>query len=99
LKEEGPVVAPSPSSSLKLPDGLPNMEDVLKELSVALTAFKTPSRDKFEMLWLRGIISGVKINEEIFSDYLYYCGLEEGLIELRENAGALVKKPQANART
>jgi hypothetical protein len=100
LKEKRAVGGTSVfSSSLKLPEELPSVEESLKKLSAALTALETPGLDQSEVLRLRGIIAGVKIYKEIFADYLDYRGLEERLVELEEKYESLVKKSQANAPT
>ena len=80
------------SSSLKLPEELPSVEESLKKLSAALTALETPGLDQSEVLRLRGIISGVKIYKEIFADYLNYCELERRLAELEDK---YAKRPKS----
>ena len=80
-----------------LPQDLPSIEETLKILAAALEALKTPGLDKAEVLRLRGIISGVKVYQELFAEYVHYRELEEELVEARRKYAELLKKVQGNA--
>jgi hypothetical protein len=85
------------STELALPQDLPSIEETLKILAAALEALKTPGLDKAEVLRLRGIISGVKVYQELFAEYVHYRELEEELVEARRKYAELLKKVQGNA--
>lgn len=71
------------SSKLELPEGLPSIEEALKMLVGTLKALDEPGLDKTEIFRLRGIISGYKIYQELFSNYVNYRQLEVELVDLR----------------
>lgn len=77
LKRLGLVVVvarkntPTTTTSLKLPDELPTIEDVMKILTSALQALKQPGIDQTEVIRLRSLIQAVKICKELFADYAH----------------------------
>jgi hypothetical protein len=87
------------SSSFRIPQELPSVEDALRTLTAALKALEEPGIDYAEIQRLRSLIAGVKIYKQIFADYLNYCELEERLKELEGKYAELVKnkKSQTNA--
>lgn len=92
------------SSDLKLPEELPTVEDALKTLSAALKALEQPGLAQTEVLRLKGIIHGIKVYKELFTDYANYRRIENELVELRQALGetreayeTLAKKPKNNA--
>lgn len=94
LKEEKMVCGRTvfSSTSLTLPEDLPNIEEVLKVISAAVKALDSPGLDKTEVLRLDRIISGMKVYKDIFADYLDYRGIEERLSILEKKYDDLDKK-------
>jgi len=58
------------SSELELPDELTSVEEALKTLAAALKSLDSPELERNEILRLKCIISGAKINEELLGDYI-----------------------------
>jgi hypothetical protein len=88
---------------LKLPEELPSVEEALKTSSAALKALEQPGLGHAEVLRLKGIIQGVKVYKELFTDYVDYRGIEKELVELRQALAemreayeTLAKKPKDN---
>ena len=82
----------SSSSSLKLPEELPSIEETLKTLAGALEALKSSGLEKNDVFRLRTIITGAKVYKDLLSDYINYRGLEAELLELREKYAEFSKK-------
>jgi hypothetical protein len=87
------------SSKLDLSKELPSIEDSLKTLSASLKALETPGLSKTEISRLRSIISGCKIYQERFADFLNYRELEQRLIELEGKYAALNQKVSKSQST
>jgi hypothetical protein len=101
-EEEGKKID---SSSFAEPKEIPSIENILKNLNIAMEQLKSTSGlDKNEILRLRGYISACKIYKELLEDYLDYRGLEVELVksekkyqELKEQYAELAKKTANNA--
>ena len=80
------------SSTLKLPENLPSIEDQLRVLAAVIDELQTPGLDKDEVMRLRTIINGVRAYKEQFVDYVGYREIEEKveklIKELRRLEGA-----------
>lgn len=72
------------SSKLELPEELISVEETLKRMVAALNALDVPGLEKSEVLRLRGIIIGAKMYKDILADYINYRGLEEELLEVKQ---------------
>ena len=82
---------------LKLPERLPSVEEELKILAAAVEALRQPGLSRAEVSRLHNIIVGVKVYQELFVQFVDYCGLEAEVLELRrqlasENAKAFTKE-------
>ncbi|MCW4018009.1 MAG: hypothetical protein NWF00_04935 [Candidatus Bathyarchaeota archaeon] len=94
----------STTSKEFMPAELPSVEEMLRKMVAAVNALETSALDKSEVLRLRGIITGVKVYQELLAEYLDYRGLEAELLnlrakygELRQKYDALVKKSKDDA--
>jgi len=81
---------------LKLPERLPSVGEELKILAAAVEALRQPGLSRAEVSRLHNIIQGVKVYQELFVQFVDYCGLEAEVLELRrqlasENAKASSK--------
>jgi hypothetical protein len=83
---------PTTTSNIEIPEELFSVEEILKELHVAVMGLKTPGLDKTEVIRLRGIISGCKVYKEMLVDYMEYRGLEAELLEWKAKYEQLAKK-------
>jgi hypothetical protein len=95
LKEEKKSCSKVFSSTLRLPDALPSVEEQLKVLAGALAALEAEGLDPAETLRLRTIIQGVKIYKELLADYVDYRGLERELEEWKEKYAVLAKNKKS----
>ena len=80
----------------KLPERLPSVGEQLKVLNEAIQALRQPGLSRAEASRLHNIIVGVKVYQELFVQFVDYCGLEAEVLELRrqlasENAKASSK--------
>ena len=89
------------TSSLRLPEELPSIEETLELLTAALKALERPGLEQSEVLRLRSVIQDVKTYKELFTDYVDYRGIETDLVEMmkaleemREAYERLTKKPR-----
>jgi hypothetical protein len=80
------------TTSLKVPEELPSVEEALLKLAGALEAACKPGLDKVEVQRLQVVASIAKTYKDIFADYLDYRGLEVELVDLREKYEAFSKK-------
>ncbi len=80
------------TTSQKLPDELPSVEEMLKKLVAAVCDLEKPGWDRSEILRLRGIVAGVNSYQGLLADYLDYRGLEAELLDLRLKYELLSKK-------
>jgi len=87
------------TTSLKIPEELPTVEETLKMLASALNAAMLPGLEKVDVQRLQTVATLARAYKDIFSDYVDYRGIEAELVELRMKYEDLVKKiqnPQAN---
>jgi hypothetical protein len=87
------------TTSLKIPEELPTVEETLKMLASALHAAMLPGLEKVDVQRLQTVATLARAYKDIFSDYVDYRGIEAELVELRMKYEDIVKKiqnPQAN---
>jgi hypothetical protein len=71
---------------------LPSIEEALKVLVYAENQLTVPGLCHDEILRLRSMISAVKTYKELYSDYLNYKALEEGMVGLEVKYSELLAK-------
>jgi len=82
------------TTSLKIPEELPTVEETLKMLAGALQAAMLPGLNKVEVQSLQTVARLAKTYKNLFSDYVDYPRIEAELVELRGKYEDLVKKVQ-----
>jgi len=87
------------SSTLKLPENLPSVEDQLRVLAATINELKTPGLDKSEVMRLRTIINGVRAYKEYFADYVGYQDIEAKVDKVIKELQRLEKESSGMERT
>lgn len=72
------------SSTLKLPENLPSIEDQLRVLAGVIDALREPGLAKGEVMRLRTMINGIRAYKEQFADYVGYRQIEKQVEQLIE---------------
>jgi hypothetical protein len=85
------------TTTTKVPDDLPSIENVMKRLSVALEILEQPGIERREIIRLRSFIQGAKIYKELFEDYVHYRQIETELVELRQKYEELTQRSKDDA--
>jgi hypothetical protein len=95
--EEGSEKDQLSTSSRRLPEELPSIENVMKRLTIALVALERARKREEEIIRLRCLIQGFNIYKELFANYVHYREIETELIEMRRGYEELVKKAEHDA--
>jgi hypothetical protein len=67
---------------------LPSVEEKLRVLDSALVALERPGLRAAEISRLHNIIQGVKVNQQLFADFVNYWALESEVLELTRQLAA-----------
>jgi hypothetical protein len=86
------------TSKMDLPRELPTVEEALRILAGALKAAEKPGLDRVEVQRLQVIATLARTYKELLADYLDYRGLEQELLELREQYAKLAEKAKSHAQ-
>jgi hypothetical protein len=96
--DNAPAVDPAPAhdpsnidlfaAQLKKDEPLPSVEDKLRVLDAALVALEQPGLSIAETTRLNKIILGVKVYQQLFTDFVKYTELEAEVVEVRRHLAA-----------
>jgi transcription termination factor NusB len=76
------------AAQLKKDEPLPSVEDKLRVLDAALVALEQPGLSIAETTRLNKIILGVKVYQQLFTDFVKYSELEAEVVEVRRHLAA-----------
>jgi chromosome segregation ATPase len=82
----------SSSTRESLPDGLPTIEEALKELAATWHSLKKPDLSHTEVQRLKALAHTIIAYKQFFADYAHYREIEDRLIETSKENDALVRK-------
>ena len=89
--------SPKTTTSFKLPEKLPSIEEALKILAGALKASAMPGLDKVEVQRLQAVATLARTYKQLFADYVNYRQIEAKLLEVEKAYEALLREKREDA--
>ncbi|MBT0160765.1 hypothetical protein G4O51_12365 [Candidatus Bathyarchaeota archaeon A05DMB-2] len=85
------------TTSIKLPDKLPSVEDALRILAAALQASSQPGLSKDDVMRLQAVATLARTYKQLLADYVNYRQIEAKLLEMEEKYARLLREKGAKS--
>jgi len=86
------------TTTIKLPEELPTVEEALKILAGALRAAAEPELDRVEVQRLQAVATLARTYKELFADYIDYRLIEIKLVELEAKYAEIAQKIKGDGK-